>query len=87
MIHLGYELIFSKIFENIKVDVIDLESINKCFLFDIFKNGINIYTDFQYIDKINYLIKSAQDNYDDIKYTREKYYNNMIERLKGNKYG
>lgn len=60
-----------KIFDNTKVDYIDLEEINLFFRFNILKNGKNIYT--KDIDKLYDYVHRTQNLYIDMKYSRDKY--------------
>lgn len=69
--HISDMIDIEKIFDNTKVDYIDLEEINLFFRFNILKNGKNIYT--KDIDKLYDYVHRTQNLYIDMKYSRDKY--------------
>lgn len=65
-----------KIFENTKVDYIDLEEVNLFFRFSILKNGKIIYVKNE--EKLYDYIHRTQISYIDMKYSRDKYVNYVL---------
>lgn len=84
-LHVSDMIDIEKIFENTKVDYIDLEEVNLFFRFSILKNGKIIYVKNE--EKLYDYIHRTQISYIDMKYSRDKYVNYVLNHssIKDNK--
>ena len=69
--HVSDSIDIERIFENTKIDYIDLEEISLFFRFNILKNGKKIYIKDE--EKLYDYVYKTQKLYIDMKYSRDKY--------------
>lgn len=74
--HVSDMIDIEKIFDNTRVDYINLDEVSLFFRFSILKNGVLLYT--KNSDKLYEYVYKNQDLYIDMKYSRDVYKNYLL---------